>query len=125
VHFSNATVNAEADAVARRLDGGILRLYAGRLPETADTPARDQTLLAELRFADPSANPAIGGVIALGLVPAEALATGRADWFRALDREGFPVLDGTVGDDLSLNVVTIQMHARVSAEGMLLSVAKE
>jgi hypothetical protein len=124
--FANATANAEADAVARRLDGGTLRLYQGVAPETADAPARDQRLLAELRFSNPSANPAIGGVVALGLVPDEdAKDTGRADWFRALDAEGFPVMDGVIGEDLMLNVSTIQIHARVSAEGMLLSVAKE
>jgi hypothetical protein len=53
LRLTNAAVNAEADAFARLLDNGYLRIYSGTQPATADTALSGNTLLAELRFAEP------------------------------------------------------------------------
>ena len=60
--LADVAVNAEADALARLLDNGYLRLYNGTKPATADTALSGNTLLAELRFNATSAPAASGGI---------------------------------------------------------------
>lgn len=116
-----ATINAQADLLARALDNGYMRIYAGAQPATADTAVTSQTLLAELRFAATSAPAAVNGVLTFAaLVAAVAAASGTAAWFRCLAADGStPVLDGSVGlagDDpnLVLNSVTIAAGGSVA-----------
>lgn len=99
-----ATVNAQADALSALLDGGVLRIYAGVQPLTADTainPASpaNHVLLAELELATPSAPAAVNGTLTFTF-PAEVEATGNgsASWYRMLAADGTTsVLDGSVG----------------------------
>lgn len=124
-----ATVNAQADALARLLDGGVLRLYAGVQPLTVDTaidptaPA-NHVLLAELELDATSAPAAVNGTLTFAL-PAEVEATGSgtASWYRLLAADGTsPVLDGSVGvtvDDFNMVIsgtsVTPGTFIRVTA----------
>lgn len=97
--LATALINAQADLVARALDDGYLRLYSGTQPANASTALSGQTLLSELRFADPCAPAASNGVLTFAAIDtAAALATGTATWFRCLAADGTTtVLDGSVG----------------------------
>jgi hypothetical protein len=118
--LSNAAANAQADAVARLLDNGYLRIYSGGQPTDADTAIGAQVLLAELRFNATSAPAAVAGVLTFNAFTANssADATGTATWFRALKSDGSTVVyDGSVGisgANMNLNSVAIQSGAAVS-----------
>lgn len=120
--ISEQAVNAQADALARLLDGGYLRMYDGSQPADADTALTTQAQLAELRFSNPCAPAAVGGVLTFDSVLSDidADATGAATWYRCYQSDGVtPVLDGSVGSasamdsDLLINSVAIQIHAQV------------
>jgi hypothetical protein len=83
--LANVSVNAEADAFARLLDNGYLRIYSGTKPATGDTALSGNTLLAELRYANPSAAAAVAGVLTFSAIASDtaADATGTATFFRA------------------------------------------
>ena len=122
--LSNAGANAAADAVARLVDNGYLRLYSGTQPANADTAVGAQTLLAELRFSATSAPAAVNGALTFNAIASDdvANATGTCTWFRALQSNGTgAVFDGSVGTsnaNLNLNSVEIQSGATVSVSGM-------
>ena len=128
--LSNASANAAADAVARHLDNGYLRIYDGTQATNADTAVGAQVLLAELRFNATSAPAASAGVLTFNAFTADssANATGTASWFRALQSNGTSaVFDGTVGTgthDLVLNSVAIQSGAAVSITSFTYTPAK-
>jgi hypothetical protein len=98
--MANATVNAQADAMAALLNNGYLRIYDGTQAATADTALGAQVLLAELRFNATAAPAASGGLLTFNSFTADssANATGTATWFRALKSDGTTVVfDGNVG----------------------------
>jgi hypothetical protein len=121
--LSNAGANAAADAVARLVDNGYLRIYdstGAAQPATADTAITTQVLLAELRFNATSAPAASAGVLTFNGFTADssADASGTATWFRALKSDGTSaVFDGSVGAsgaNCNLNAVAIVAGAAVS-----------
>ena len=128
--FSNTTVNAEADAVARLLDTGWLRVYDGSQPATADTAIGAQVLLAELRFSATSAPAASAGLLTFNAVTSDASAnaTGTAAWFRTFKSDGTTVvMDGTVGTagtDAIINSTAISSGAQVDCTAFTLQVSK-
>jgi hypothetical protein len=128
--FANVTVNAEADALARLLDNGYLRIYSGTQPATADTALSGNTLLAELRFAATSAAGASAGVLTFSAITSDtsADATGTAAFYRALKSDGTSVvMDGSVGTssaDLVLNSTAIQSGAQVDVTSFAVTVSK-
>jgi hypothetical protein len=128
--FANVTVNAEADALARLLDNGYLRIYSGTQPATADTALSGNTLLAELRFAATSAAAASAGVLTFSAITSDtsADATGTATFYRALKSDGTSVvMDGSVGTssaDLVLNSTAIQSGAQVDVTSFAVTVSK-
>lgn len=128
--LSNATASAKADAVARQLDNGYLRIYDGTQPATADTAIGAQVLLAELRFNATSAPAASNGVLTFSAFTADssANATGTASWFRALQSNGASaVFDGTVGtgtNDAVINSTAISSGAAVSVSSFTYTESK-
>jgi hypothetical protein len=128
--FANVTVNAEADALARLLDNGYLRVYSGSQPATADTALGAQVLLAELRFNATSAPAASAGVLTFNALTSDtsADATGTAAFYRALKSDGTSVvMDGSVGTssaDLVLNSTAIQSGAQVDVTSFAVTVSK-
>jgi hypothetical protein len=128
--LANATVNGQADDLARRLDDGYLRIYDGTQPANADTAVSTQVLLAELRFAATSAPAAVDGVLTFNDLTAEdaALATGTASWYRALSDDGATVvMDGSVGlsnANMVIDNTSIVAGAQVSITGFTHTVAK-
>lgn len=127
---ANVAVNAEADALARLLDGGFLRIYSGTQPATADTALSGNTLLAELGFSATSAPAAVAGVLTFNAITpdASADATGTATFYRCYKADGTTaVMDGNVltsTGNLNLNSVAIQAGASVSVSSFTHTVEK-
>jgi len=129
-NYANTTVNAEADALARLLDSGYLRIYDGTQPATADTAITTQVLLAELRFNATSAPAAAAGLLTFNAFTQDLSAnnTGTATWARALKSDGTTVvMDGSVGTsaaDYIINATAIAAGAEVDANSLTLQVSK-
>lgn len=127
---SNAAANAACDAMAALANGGYLRIYDGAQPASADTPVSSQTLLAELRFADPAFAAAAAGVAAANPIASDlsADATGVASWFRVFEADGTSaVWDGSVGTanaDLVVNSVNFQQGAHIDVTSLTLTELK-
>lgn len=109
-------VNNMMDEITTAIDAGAgagyLRIYDGTQPAKGGTPT---TLLAELRFSDPSFGAASAGIITAGNITQDATpaADGTATWFRVTDSNNVFVLDGVVGSDLVLTTSTISTDAPV------------
>lgn len=118
--LADATVEAQASALASLLDNGYLRIYDGAQPANANTAVSTQTLLAELRFAATAESSVTGGLITFAAITADssANATGTAAWFRCLSSDGTTVvLDGSVGTsgaNLVMSTTTITAGQTVS-----------
>ena len=120
--LSNATVQAQGDALVTLLNAGKLRIYSGAQPASADTAIGAQVLLAELTFNGPAAGatPASGVITFNAISSNTAVATNTAAWFRALKSDGTTgVFDGTVdvaanSPNLSLSTTAIVSGATVS-----------
>ncbi len=128
--FSNACVNAEADAVGGALNTGYIRIYNGAQPANADTALSGQTLLAELRFGADAFPAAVAGLLTANAITedASANATGTATWARILASDGTTVwFDGSV-DTAAANVViattSIVAGAVVSCSSLTFQVSK-
>lgn len=104
--LSAYAANLQANALARALDGGYLRIYEG------------DRVLTECRFGEPSAGPAKDGLLEFAVrADDSALASGIPARFQASTADGTVVLAGTVGTadaDLLVRVLSIVKGARVS-----------
>lgn len=113
--LSDEAANAAADAVCALANSGYLRVYSGAQPETVDTAASTQTLLAELRLAATAFAPASGGVAPANQITSEPAcrATDDASWYRVVRSNGTSALwDGSVGTSgCNLNFETIHFVA--------------
>jgi hypothetical protein len=124
---SNETVNAAVAAFGELLNSGILRIYTGTQPATADTAIGAVTLLAELTFSATAFGAPSAGVATANAIASDTNAnnTGTAAWFRAWKSDGIsPVYDGTVGTssaDAIINTVAINAGATVSCSGLTLT----
>lgn len=115
-----ATRNVVADAVADLIDAGsgpgIIRIYTGTQPASADL-APTGTLLATFALNDPAFGPSGTGTVNLIVTPAistTGVAPGDAGWFRALTSAGATVIDGSItttggGGDLIMSTVTVSV----------------
>lgn len=98
--LADATVNAQANALATLLNSGFLRIYSGTQAATADTAIGAQVLLAELTFNSTAAPSASSGLLTFNAITADtsANATGTASWYRCVKSDGTTVvMDGSVG----------------------------
>lgn len=115
-----ASRNAAASAVANLVDAGpgagLIRIYSGSQPASADLAATG-TLLAAFTCNDPAFGAAGTGTANLIVVPAistTGVADGDAGWFRVLDSTGATVFDGSVtatggGGNMIMNTVTVSV----------------
>lgn len=126
--LSDATAQAEADAVAVLCNGGTIKIYAGTQAADANTAVGAQTLLATLTLG----STAFGASAATGTTPSRkatatantitgdssADATGTATWFRILKSNGTSVvMDGSVGTTgADLNLATTSLVSGVDVE---------
>lgn len=91
-------VNAQAEATARLLDGGYFDLMSGEQPESADDIVDENLRLARCTFGEVAFAKPIDGVLRANPIgKSVAINTGVPTWCRCLTREGFPVMDGSVG----------------------------
>ena len=130
---SEAAVNAAMTAMGALANSGVLRLFDGTQPATADTNYTGaEHILAELTMSAGAFGAASGGVIvAAAITPdTDANASGTATWYRLYKSGGSGntdvVCDGNVGVagagcDLTMNAVGIVQHASVLVTGLTLT----
>lgn len=113
--------NQQALNVVRLLDGGSLRIYSGEQPSSVEADI-DGEMLVEALFASPAFEPPTDGVAILRplKLPAIAVETGTAGWFRVYTAAGRAVFDGSVSDsgkaELMLPTVVINRNVEVVLE---------
>lgn len=128
-NVAKAAVKASVDAVVVKLDSGTaataakVQIYSGSQPASADAAAGTGTKLAEITLSATAFGAAATGTggetsyiiaNAAGLAKSDtsADASGTAAWFRAVDKDGSAVIDGSVGAntttyDMSLDNTSI------------------
>lgn len=128
--LANATISAQASALASLLANGYLRLYSGTQPASADTALSGNTLLAELRFGATAFGAPVNGVLTANSITADsdAKATGTAAFFRAFSSDGVTVvMDGSVDTsnaNMILPTTSISQHQTVSCSSFQHTVQK-
>jgi hypothetical protein len=128
--------NNALDEITALVDAGSgpgkIRIYSGTAPANADAALSGNTLLAELPLSDPSFPAASSGTLTLDVTPVpedtSADATGTATFFRILDSDNNPVMQGTVsatggGGDLQLNTTSIVAAGPVRVTSLTISIA--
>lgn len=125
VSLRNARLNEVRDDIDGGSAAGYLRIYNGTRPAAGGATT---TLLAELRFSDPSFGNASNGTLTANSITSDssANASGTATWFRATDSNGNFVIDGDVGatgsdSDLELNTTTITAGQFVSITSFVIT----
>jgi hypothetical protein len=119
--------NTKLDAITTAVgSSGLLRIYAGTPPASANAALSGNTLLAELTCNATFAPAASGGVLTLNSITADssADATDTATFFRLLTSGGTAIVQGTVGagsGDLSLNTTSIVSGAQVSCSSFVIT----
>lgn len=99
--FSTEVVNAMADAATALADSGILKVYSGTKPATADTSVGEAVLLATHALDATAFGAATAGVCTAAAIGEEASidADGTPSFFRVWKANGTDELwDGTVGE---------------------------
>jgi hypothetical protein len=98
VGFAAARRQSRASLLGTWLDGGVINIYSGTRPATADTAITTQTLLCSIALDDPSGGAA-GGVWTADPLPdpGMVLADGTAAWARLRDADDAAVCDLDVG----------------------------
>ena len=120
VSLSNAAKSAQADALARRIDNGSVKIYSGAVPATVDTALSGNTLLASLPLSATSAPAASNGLLTFNTITddSSADATGTAAFYRVFQSDGttaeFQGTVGTSGESLNLDTVSITIGDTVS-----------
>ncbi len=112
--LSNAAASLAADAVCGSLNSGLLRIYDGTQPATADTAITTQNLLAELTLNATAFAAAVNGVATANAITSDASAnmSGTATWCRVLTSGAATRFDGTVGTSgCNLNLSTVAILA--------------
>ena len=104
-------LQALADLIDAGSGPGKLIIYDGARPATGGSGT---TKLAELELSSPPEASISGGVLTFDDIADDesADATGTATWFRIVDSDGNPIIDGSVtatggGGDLQLNSVAL------------------
>lgn len=130
LRMSDVAVNAEADALAALAISGLIRIYDGTQPASADVTVSGQTLLAELTFGSPAFGTSVSGVLTAEAIAMDsaAEASGDASWFRVVQAgTGFALWDGSVGTsgcDMNLNSITVTSGLPVSISSFVHTVPK-
>lgn len=131
--ISNAAAIAACDAVVDRVDAGAgagkLRIYdgTGGVPANADDAIGSQVLLAELTMSDPAYGNAVdinpGARATANAITGDTSAnnTGTAAFFRVLDSNDVPIIQGNVGtsgQELNLNTTSIVAGVSVQVSSL-------
>jgi hypothetical protein len=129
--LTTAIRNTMCDAIVDSLDAGAgagtIQIRSGTRPN-APSDAATGTLLATVTCADPAFGAASAGAATMtDPSSVNAVATGTATWFRALDSTGAACFDGSVtatggGGDLTLGTVSITSGLAVDLTGGTITV---
>lgn len=129
IHIKLTLRNTMLDQVNAAIGAsGLLRIYDGAQPATADTALGAQVKLAELALSATAFAAAGSGSIVINAVSDDtsADATGTATWATFTTAAGVRVLDvsvGTSGADVNLNSVAISAGSKVSLTSYHLDIA--
>lgn len=116
--LADATVNAQANALATLCNGGLIKIYDGTQPATADTPLSDNTLGVTLSFSDTAFSPADSGVLtANAITPGTAVETITPTFARIFQSDGT-----TVVMDVSAGTTDSNMIIGAFTAGTVISV---
>lgn len=131
--ITNAAAIVANNAVVDLLDVGSgtatgrFKIYAGTVPADADAALGGATLLVDM----PCSNPLFGNSVddtpgaiatASAITATAAVASGTATFFRATDRNGLAVIQGSVGGPASGEDAEISAVGAVVTEGVVVSV---
>jgi hypothetical protein len=129
--IANTEAISCCDDVVDSIDTGAgtaqLVIYDGTPPALVDTALSGNTVLAELALSNPAfgaaADAAPGATATANAISDDtsANATGTATFFRLLDRNGTPRVQGSVGtsgEALNLNTTSIVAGATVSVTSL-------
>lgn len=128
--YTTTLRNNQLDEVRILIDAGSgagkIRIYDGTPPATVGTALAGNTLLAELILTDPSAGAAAAGVLTFSAIADDvsANASGTASFFRALDSDNNPVVQGTVGTsgaDINFDSVTFVLGGLVEITSLTIT----
>ena len=130
VRIAAAVRSIRSDLIRAAIDAGagpgLLKLYSGAQPANADAAPSGNTLLGTLTFTDPSAPPAVAGVLTFSALAQDpsADASGAMAWARVTDSNGVTVFDcdaGTSGTTLIFNTVTVTVGGPIQIANFVLS----
>ena len=131
--IANAQALQAADAFVDACDLGstnpqaTLIIYDGTPPTLVDSALAGNTVLAQLDMSNPAfgaaADATPGATATAGAIASDTVAdaTGTATFFRILDRNNVPRIQGAVatsGAELNLNSTAIQVSATVSVTSL-------
>lgn len=96
--YSRLAVNAQAEAIAKLLDGGYIDIMTGDRPESEDDPVADDQVLSRNEFSAKAFGPPKDGVLqANPIAKSVAIRNGEPTWCRCFTKDGRPVVDGNYG----------------------------
>jgi hypothetical protein len=131
--INNLSAIEACDAIVDNCDNGTgvaqatLIIYDGTPPALADTALSGNTVLAQLDMSNPAFGNAVdaapGATATAAAISDDTSAdnSGTATFFRIVDRDGTPIIQGSVGTsgaELNLNSVAISAGALVSVTSL-------
>jgi len=125
IKVATEAANVKANAFATAMNAGIIRIYNGAKPATANTAIGAQTLLGELTFGNPAFGAAVAGLITANSITKDASAdnTGIAQFYRLFKADGITAMgDGTCGVtgggfDLEMPNTSITIGGEITCTG--------
>lgn len=115
--MADATVNAQANALAALCNSGLIRVYDGAQPATADTAVGAQTLGVTLTFGATAFPAAVSGLLTANAITAGVAVAGiTPTWARILKSDGT-----TVVMDISAGAATSNLIVGAFTSGTTVS----
>lgn len=119
IEIRDKQINAATD----ELSGGLLRIFGGQMPPSADTPTASSAL-AIFTLKTPAFYPAQNATAKSHIIASVfAINSGTASWFRLYTRKGAPAFDGTIslrggGGSLIMTRTAIEAGDQVSVDSI-------
>lgn len=125
IKVSVESANVKANAWATAMNAGLIRIYQGAKPATADTALGAQVLLGELTFGNPAFGAAVAGLVTANAITKDSSAdnTGTAQFYRLFKSDGTTAMgDGTCGvtgsgSDLEMPNTSITQFGEITCTG--------
>ncbi len=125
IKVSTQAANLKADAFGAALNAGLIRIYQGAKPATANAALGGALLLGELTFGNPAFGAAVAGLATANAITKDVAAdnNGTAQFYRLVQSDGItPMGDGTCGvtgsgSDLEMPNVAITAGGEITCTG--------